>query len=82
MREVTKAEFQEMFFRYGSEEDGWGADYWNRFFAPGDSRPMKYKVRAPESPRHTRMIIVSDYSCSEYRMFFTTIDDEERLFGR
>ena len=81
MREVTKQQFQESYFRLGGGKTaGWGLEYWNRHFED-DQRPgMKYRLEEPETPEHTRMMIVSDYSTNEYRMFFLTEEAEERLF--
>jgi hypothetical protein len=37
-------------------------------------------VQEPATPKHTRMMIVSDFSLNEYRMFFLTEDEEEEFF--
>jgi hypothetical protein len=81
MREVSKSEFRDMFFRYGSEAEGWGEAYWNRFFAEEKTPPMAYKVEPPASPLHTRMMIVSDYGSREHRLFFLTEESEASFFG-
>ena len=82
MREVSKSEFKKMYFRFGRAADGWGPDYWEKFFEQEERVPMKYKIEEPESPEHTRMMIVSDYAVHEYRLFFLTEEAEERFFGR
>ena len=82
MREVSKAQFKEMYFTFGREADGWGQDYWDKFFEKEERIPMKYWIEEPESPEHTRMMIVSDYSERAYRLFFFTEEAEERFFGR
>lgn len=81
VREVTKAEFKEAYFKYGTEKSGWGGEYWDRFFEPKPPHPMRYMMEPPESAVHARMMIVTDYSEQEYRMFFVREDDEERLFN-
>ena len=82
MREATKAEFKELFFKYGRASDGWGPDYWEKFFEKEPKRPMKYQIEEPPSPEHNRMMIVSDYGALEYRLFFMTEEAEETHFGR
>jgi hypothetical protein len=81
MKEVSKEQFKEMYFQLGGgRETGWGPDNWNSLFEKKTNRPMKYLVREPETPEHTRMMIVTDYGCNEYRMFFVTEDEEEQIF--
>ena len=41
---------------------------------------MKYLLREPETPEHTRMMIVTEYGRDEYRLFFLTEESEESLF--
>ena len=82
MKEVSKDEFKDMYFRYGRAADGWGPDYWDKFFEREGHVPMKYLIEEPESPEHSRMMIVSDYAVNEYRLFFFTEEAEERFFGR
>jgi hypothetical protein len=82
MREVSKAEFKDMYFRFGRAADGWGPDYWDKFFENDEHGPMKYSIEEPESPEHCRMMIVSDFGAREYRLFFLTEEAEERFFGR
>jgi len=41
---------------------------------------MKYLVEEPETPEDTRMMIVTDNSAKEYRLFFSTEEAEERFF--
>jgi hypothetical protein len=81
MHEVSKSEFRAMFFQYGSEADGWGETYWNRFLAEDKVLPMAYKLEPPTSPLHSRMMIVSDYGSREYRLFFLTEESEASFFG-
>lgn len=82
MKEVTKAEFKAAYFKHGREQDGWGRDYWDKFFEPEPKRPMRYLVEEPASPAHERMLIVTDFSAGEYRLFFMTEEAEETHFGR
>jgi len=79
MKEASKAEFKEMYFKHGGERDGWSASYWEQFYE-NPPKPMKYQVEEPPSPEHTRMMIVSD--AAEHRLFFMTEEAEESFFGR
>ncbi|HXG45228.1 MAG TPA: hypothetical protein VNJ71_10775 [Gemmatimonadales bacterium] len=78
MREVTKQEFKDAYVRLGGGADaGWGLDYWDRFLErPG----MRYFLEEPETALHRRMMIATDFGARQYRMFFVTEDEEERLF--
>lgn len=81
MREVTKAEFREAYFRYGRGEGGWTQDYWIRCFEQSPDLGMKYRVEDPASPDQTRLMVVTDHAAGEHRLFLLTEDAEERLFG-
>lgn len=78
VREVTKQEFKDAYLRLGGGADaGWGLDYWDRFLErPG----MRYFLEAPETALHRRMMIATDFGARQYRMFFVTEDEEERIF--
>jgi hypothetical protein len=82
MKEVTKDQFREIYFKLGGgDASGWGLDYWNKFFEDDNkSKGMKYLVEEPETPEHTRMMIVTDYGAHEYRLFFFTEESEESFF--
>ena len=80
MREVSKEQFKQLYFAFGRGEDGWSPDYWESSFEKQETIPMKYLVQEPESPRHNRMMIVSDFSVREYRLFFLTEEAEEGIF--
>jgi hypothetical protein len=81
MKEVTKEEFKKLYFKLGGgAATGWDLNYWNKFFADNERTDMKYLVEEPETPEHTRMMIVTDYSAKEYRLFFFTEEAEERFF--
>jgi hypothetical protein len=81
MRAVTKEEFKELYFRLGGgTTTGWDLDYWNKFFGDDARTDMKYSVEEPETPEHTRMMIVSDFGAKEYRLFFMTEEAEESFF--
>jgi hypothetical protein len=82
MKEVSKGQFKEMYFKFGRAADGWSQSYWDKFFEREDHMAMKYSIEAPESPAHRRMMIVSDFGAREYRLFFLTEEAEERFFGR
>ena len=55
-------------------------NYWNKFFPDNERTDMKYLVEEPETPEHTRMMIVTDGSAKEYRLFFLTEEAEDRFF--
>lgn len=81
MKEVTKEEFRKLYFKLGGgAATGWDLDYWNKFFADNEGTDMKYLVEEPETPEHTRMMIVYDNSAKEYRLFFLTEEAEDRFF--
>ena len=81
MKEVTKEQFKEIYFKLGGgAETGWGLEYWNKFFEDEKRPGMKYLLEEPETPEHTRMMIVTDYDRNEYRLFFLTEESEESLF--
>ena len=80
MKEVTKEQFKEIYFRLGDDTGGWTLEYWNKFFED-DKRPgWKYLLEEPETPEHTRMMIVTDFGNKEYRLFFLTEESEESFF--
>ena len=79
MREVTKSEFEQIYFALGGGRDGWDAAYWQRFFED-DPRPgMRFMVEDPATPSHIAMWIVSDYAVNEYRLFFRTDEDSDAM---
>ena len=81
MKEVTKEEFRQMYFTLGGgTATGWDLNYWNKFFGDNERSDMRYLVEEPETPGHTRMMIVSDYGANEYRLFFLTEEAEDRFF--
>jgi hypothetical protein len=79
MNEVTKAQFKKAYFKYGGTDRS-SQEYWDEFYEREESIPMKYMLQKPESPEHTRMMIVNDTGAREYRMFFMTEEAEERFF--
>jgi len=80
MNEVTKVEFKEIYFKYGLADDGWGNEYWDKFYENPKTQNMKYMVKLPANNLKNRMMIVNDYSANEYRLFFVSIDQEEAIF--
>lgn len=79
MKEVTKEQFKEVYFRLGGgAETGWSLEYWNSFYETEKRPGMKYLLEEPETPEHTRMMIVD--SGNEYRLFFMTEESEESFF--
>ena len=81
MKEVSKQQFKEMYFKYGRAKGGWSQDYWDTFFEKEEDVPTKYSVEAPESPQHNRMMIARDSSPRAYRLFFLTEEAEDGLYG-
>ena len=81
MKEVTKEQFKEIYFKHGGgEATGWGLEYWKQFFENEKKQGMKYLVEEPKTPEHNRMMIVTDYGGNEYRLFFMTEESEESFF--
>jgi hypothetical protein len=81
MKEVTREQFKEIYFKLGGgTATGWGLEYWNEFFEDEKIPGMKYLLEEPETPEHTRMMIVTDYGLNEHRLFFLTEESEESLF--
>jgi hypothetical protein len=81
MKEVTKEEFKKLYFKLGGgAATGWDLNYWNNFFPDDQRTDMKYLVEEPGTPEHTRMMIVTDFSAKEYRLFFLTEEAEEGFF--
>jgi hypothetical protein len=81
MKEVTKEQFKEIYFKLGGgEATGWGPEYWNKFFEDEKSPGMRYLLEEHETPEHRRMMIVTDYERNEHRLFFLTEESEESLF--
>mgnify|MGYP001190311083 FL=1 len=81
MKEVSKEQFKEIYFRLGGgAATGWGLDYWNQFFEGEKIPGMKYLLEEPATPEHARMMIVTDFAVHEYRLFFMTEESEESLF--
>ena len=80
MREVTKSEFKDIYFRLGGGRDGWDEAYWNESLEHDARSDMKFKVEEPETPRHVRMMIVTDFGAHEHRLFFMTEEGEDDLF--
>jgi len=79
MKEGTKEEFKRLYFKFGGGgATGWDLNYWNKFFADNERTDMKYLLEEPETPEHTRMMIVT--SAKECRLFFLTEEAEDRFF--
>jgi len=79
MREVTKSEFKQIYFKLGGGRDGWDARHWKRVFED-DPRPgMRFMVEKPATARDTTMWIVSDYGANEYRLFFRTEEHSDAM---
>jgi hypothetical protein len=61
MKEVTKEQFKEIYFRLGGgAATGWDLKYWNIFFKDEKIPGRKYLIEEPATPEHDRMMIVTD----------------------
>ncbi len=80
MKEVTKEQFKEIYFTRGGGAGGWTPEYWNKFYEDEKRTGWKYLIQEPETPEHTRMMIVEDYGRRESRLFFLTEEGEESFF--
>ncbi len=80
MKEVTKEQFKEIYFKLGEDAGGWTLEYWNEFYEDEKRPGWKYLMQEPETPEHTRMMIVEDYGKRESRLFFLTEEGEESFF--
>jgi hypothetical protein len=81
MKEVTKEQFKELYFRLGGgEAAGWDEEYWNKFLGDEKRPGRKFLLEEPETPEHTRMMIVEDLDSNECRLFFLTEESEETFF--
>ena len=78
MKEVTKEQFKEIYFKRGG--GGWTLEYWNKFYEDEKRPGWKYLIAEPETPEHTRMMIVEDFGRKESRLFFLTEESEESFF--
>jgi len=79
MKEVSKEKFKEIYFKLGGGRGtGWSRKYWNEFLKHEKRPGMRYLVKEPETPEHTRMMIVTDEN--EYRLFFLTEESEDSFF--
>jgi len=81
MEQVSKEAFKEIYFKYGKAEDGWGQDYWDKFYEQPENDDMKYMIELPKTKQENRMMIVDDYQTKEFRLFFLSDDQEEMLFN-
>jgi len=81
MKEITKEKFKEIYFKHGGgKTTGWDLARWNKDFEENESPGMKYLVQDPATPKHNRMMIVTDHGTKEYRMFFMTEEAEDGFF--
>lgn len=80
MKEISYDQFKKIYFKYGGGVDsGWGLEYWNESFENEKKPGMKYLYEEPQTAKHTRMKIVTDFGSKEYRLFFMTEESEEFL---
>ncbi len=67
-----------MYFKYGTEVNGWNKKYWKKHFERIKDKDIIFKVEEPESDNHDQMMIVSEKS--EHRLFFFTEESVEKFF--
>jgi len=79
MREVTKAEFKDIYFRLGRGRGGWDAAYWERAFERDAPAGMRFLVEEPAAPHHDAMWIVCDHGAREYRLFFRPEEESDDM---
>jgi hypothetical protein len=80
MKKVDKARFKHLYFQYGGGTiTGWTADYWEKFFECELRAGARFLAEVPESPQHTRMMVIADHAANQYRLFFMTEEEEGDL---
>ncbi|MEK7655566.1 MAG: HD domain-containing protein [Patescibacteria group bacterium] len=75
-KEVSKEEFKMAYFKYGSEESGWGLSYWNHLLE--NEVGKRYFVREPATPEEASMMMTTDKDM--HRMYFVTEGEVENFF--
>lgn len=75
-KEVTKAEFKELYFKYATPESGWTEENWNHNFEKEEG--ARYFFTPPATPKSTSMFISSGQH--ENRIYFLTEESEESFF--
>lgn len=75
-KELSKAEFKEMYMNYRTEGDGWTDDYWDKFYEQQEGK--KYFFTEPETSEHGSMFVSEGHG--SLHLFFMDDDAEERLF--
>lgn len=80
MREVSKSEFKEAYVKFGGLKDGYDMAYWDQVIDTEKKLDFRYFLKEPISKEECRMMLVDDYSSKEVRMFFVSVDQEERMF--
>ncbi len=75
-KEVSKAKFKDLYFKYATPNSGWTQEYWNQFYEEEEGK--RYFFTSPETPESTRMFVVSGEDC--HRMILLTEDAEESFF--
>ena len=74
--EITKEEFQVLYFKFGKPKNGWTKKYWDQFYE--NENDSKYFFREPTTADETRMFIISGNGV--HRMVFLTENAEESFF--
>ena len=80
-KQVSKGEFEEIYFRHGGESSGWTADYWRKVIEPEAGLGWRFMVEEPASSEHNRMWVVTDHKAMEHRLFFMTEQSAEDFFA-
>lgn len=75
-KEITKAEFKTLYFKYATPNSGWTQEYWDKFFENEEDK--KYYFSEPASTSQTSMFITTDKDTR--RMIFMTEESEEAFF--
>ncbi len=82
IKEVTKAEFKEAYVRFGKLEGGYDLAYWDHCIDGPKYADFKYFLEEPASANENCMMLATDFQKDNrrFRMFFFTIEQEERFF--
>lgn len=80
MQEVTKSKFREAYIHYGKLRGGYDLAYWDKAIDTQRYSEFKYLLAPPVSQNESRLMITTDFSKKELRMFFISEENEENLF--
>jgi hypothetical protein len=83
MRKVSKDEFKRIYFAHLGR--GYTEEYWQNLFEnkrDHENFVWEHFVSEPTSPQETEMIIVTDYGTHQYRLFFSTEEQQESWYNQ